>query len=327
MQSYSLPSASITPTRIAYGCMPLGGSWDRAPLTVETRQAAQRALRAALGAGVNFFDHADIYCQGKSEEVFADLWLEAPSLRPQIYLQTKCGIRFAGDPNPDSPHRFDFSYEHILQSVEGSLRRLKTDYLDALLLHRPDPLVEPDEVARAFDALHTAGKVRFFGVSNHTAAQIALLQHSLNQPVVFNQVAFNVIHTHLLDEGIIFNQTEPAMWARNAGTIEFCRLHGITLQAWGPLAWGLLSGRSSEKPQPPHIARAAELVAALAAEKGAPPEAILIAWLLRHPAGIQPVVGSMNPERIRAACRGDEITLTREEWYALFSAGRGEGLP
>jgi predicted oxidoreductase len=325
MKLQNLGTSDLQVTRIAYGCMPLGGSWDRAPLGGETRKEAVKSVRAALEAGINFFDHADIYCMGKSEEVFSVIWQEVPGLRERILLQSKCGIRFPGEPRPHSPQRFDFSYEHIVQSVEGSLRRLKTDYLDVLLLHRPDPLVEPEEVARAFDALHEAGKVRYFGVSNHTAAQLKLLRRALRQPIVANQVAFNPIHTHMLDEGIVFNQDNPLL-ARNEGTIEYCRMHNITLQAWGALAWGQLTGRQDEAPGE-KVVKTSALVAEMAREKGVAPEAILIAWILRHPARIQAIIGTTRPERIAAASQADSIELDREEWYRLFTAGRGESLP
>ncbi len=165
MKMYRLSTSDLKVSRIGYGCMSIGGSWDDTPLTASVCKAAVHSVKTALDAGINFFDHADIYCNGKSEEAFAELWKDSPQLRQQIYLQTKCGIRF-GLPL----HRFDFSYEHIISSVKGSLRRLQTDYIDVLLLHRPDPLVEPEEVARAFDELSRSGKVRWFGVSNHTAA-------------------------------------------------------------------------------------------------------------------------------------------------------------
>ena len=320
MQTYPLGTSNLNVSRIGYGCMMIGGSWDDAPLTDSVRKTAMHSVQTALAAGINFFDHADIYCNGKSEEVFAELWKSSPHLRQQIYLQTKCGIRF--DP---PPHRFDFSYKHILASVEGSLRRLQTDYIDVLLLHRPDPLVEPEEVARAFDELWRAGKVRWFGVSNHTAAQMELLRKFLNQPMVVNQVEFNVIHTHMLDEGIVFNQNNPKL-TRNEGVMEYCRLHNITLQAWSPLASGRLTGRT--RPDDGEtIQKAADCVAQMAKEKRVSPEAVLIAWILRHPARIQPLPGTTNPERILAATEAENIDLTREEWYSLFLAGRGEKLP
>jgi predicted oxidoreductase len=325
MQTQTIGQSDLSVTRIGYGCMPLGGGWDDSPLTEATRQEALKIVDAALDAGINFYDHADIYCRGKSEETFATLWQSAPSLRQKIYVQSKCGIRFGGTPSPDSPHRFDFSYEHIVNSVEGSLKRLNTDYLDILLLHRPDPLVEPEEVARAFDELHAAGKVRWFGVSNHTAAQLELLRQTVRLPIVANQVAFNIVHSHMLNEGIVFNQDNPLL-ARNEGTIEYCRLHNITLQAWGPLAWGRLTGRESENP-PEKITKTAALVAQMAKEKGVSGEAILIAWILRHPAKIQALVGTTNIGRMQACCEADGLELSREEWYKLFVAGRGENLP
>lgn len=319
MQTQPLGTSDLNVSRIGYGTMSIGGTWDDTPVTDSVRKAAMQVVRAALEAGINFFDHADIYCHGKSEEAFAELWKDTPHLRQQIYLQSKCGIRFG------PPHRFDFSYEHIIASVEGSLKRLQTDYIDVLLLHRPDPLVEPEEVARAFDELHSAGKVRWFGVSNHTAAQMELLRKCLNQPLVANQVQFNPIHTHMLDEGILFNQDNTRL-TRNEGVIEYCRLHTITLQAWAPLATGRLTGRQRPK-DGAHVQKAADLVSQMAAEKGVHPEAILIAWILRHPARIQPLPGTTNPERLRAAAEADRLSLTREEWYELFLAGRGEPLP
>jgi predicted oxidoreductase len=205
------------------------------------------------------------------------------------------------------------------------LKRLQTDYLDVLLLHRPDPLVEPEEVARAFDELKRSGKVRWFGVSNHTAGQIEFLQHYLNDPLVTNQVEFNLVHTHLLDAGIIANQNNPRL-ARNHDLIEYSRLNDITLQAWSPLARGRLSGNPAPD-DPENIQQAAKVVAEMAEEKGVSREAIVMAWILRHPAGIQPLPGTTNPERLLAACEADDVELTREDWYRLFLTGRGEALP
>ena len=325
MKTQSLGLSDLCVTRIAYGCMPLGRSWDDSPLSESTCREALQIIRTALDEGINLYDHADIYCRGKAEEAFGTLWQQLPALRGDIIIQSKCGIRFSGSPTKADPQRFDFSYEHIVRSVEGSLKRLNTDYLDVLLLHRPDPLVEPGEVARAFDDLCAAGKVRWFGVSNHTAAQLDLLRQYVRQPIVANQVAFNLIHTHMLNEGIVFNQDNPLL-SRNEGTLEYCRKHNITLQAWGSLAWGQLTGREVENP-PEKITKTAALVSAMAQEKGVSGEAILTAWILRHPANIQAVIGTTNLSRIRACCQADTITLTREEWYRLFNSGRGEALP
>ncbi|HVJ17970.1 MAG TPA: aldo/keto reductase [Polyangiaceae bacterium] len=323
MQKLSLGPASnaLRATRIAYGCMPLGGSWDNAPLESEVTKRAVRSVAAALEAGIDFFDHADIYCRGKSESVFAAAIAELGVKRSDIWLQSKCGIRFAGDGAPDAPHRFDFSYEHIVRSAEQILKRLNTDYLDVLLLHRPDPLVEPDEVARAFDELATSGKVRHFGVSNHTAVQMELLARSLRQPLITNQLQLSLVHSHLLDAGIAMNQGKTATGAD--GLLDYCRLRGITVQAWGPLASGRALGSDDDE----RSLALRQLITRLAEKKGVALEAIPIAWLLRHPAGIQPVVGTTDPARIRAAASGDGVELSREEWYELYVAGRGEKLP
>lgn len=283
------------------------------------------AVQAALDSGINFFDHADVYGRGACEEVFSAVWKEFPGLRERVVIQSKCGIRNADDSAPGVARRFDFSYEHIVGSVEGSLRRLKTDYLDILLLHRADPLVEPEEVARAFEELKTAGKVRYFGVSNHTGAQIDLLRRYLREPLVANQLQLSVLHTALLDTGIVTNRYDPPTPVRGDGTLEYCRLHDICIQAWSPLAGGLV-GRADQSAEE-RVRATASLAEQLAAEKGVPAEAILIAWVLRHPAGIQAIVGTTSPERIRAAAQADSVKLSREEWYRLFVAGRGRDLP
>ncbi len=316
MKTQKLGSSSLEVSRIAQGCMRLS----------DDPREALASLRAALDGGITFFDHADVYGRGRREEVFSALLAETPGLRQRIVIQSKCGIRQVGDPEGAIAKRFDFSYEHILEAVEGSLRRLKTDYLDVLLLHRPDALVEPEEVARAFSDLHRSGKVRWFGVSNHTAAQIALLQRWVDQPLAANQLEFNLIHTPMLDEGLVMNRYDYPAVDRNEGTLEYCRLHDITIQAWGPLANGWLTGKPAPQPQP-RYEQAARVVAEMAASKGVAPEAILIAWILRHPARIQPVIGTVNPARIAACCRASEIELSRDEWYHLFQVARGRDLP
>ncbi|MEZ4770542.1 MAG: aldo/keto reductase [Caldilineales bacterium] len=324
MNTYHITGLDTPVSRIALGCMRLGGSWDDVPVTAGDRKRAVGAVNAALECGVNFFDHADIYMRGKSEVVFAGALRELGVARQEVVLQSKCGIRFTGDPSPQSPGRYDFSYGHIIASVEGILRRLDSDYLDILLLHRPDPLVEPDEVARAFGELHSAGKVRAFGVSNHTAAQIALLQASLDQPLVVNQVELSLLHSFLIDDGVLADQRE-AVYANAGGTLDYCRLHGIRVQAWSPVAHGVLSNPPGGAPD--NVRATAALVAQLAEEKGTTKDAVVLAWLLRHPAGIQPVIGTTNPQRIADSCLADDVTLSREEWYRLFIAARGGPLP
>ncbi len=316
MRTIKLGTSGMEVSRIAQGCMTLS----------EDRRQAMATIRAALEGGITFFDHADVYGGGRREETFSAVWEEAPRLRERIYIQSKCGIRRAGDTRSDVPLRYDFSYEHIIEAVNGSLRRLKTDHLDSLLLHRPDVLVEPEEVARAFDQLHQEGKVRFFGVSNHTAAQITLLKRWVDQPLVANQLEVSLLHTQLFDEGVAMNRDDYPAPTRNEGTLEYCRLNDITIQAWSPLARGLPAGRASAEPRP-QVERAAALVGQMAAAKGVAPEAIVIAWLLRHPAHIQPIIGTTDPARIAAVCQADGIELTREEWYGLYTAGRGHALP
>ncbi len=319
MKQMTLGTSTLEASRIALGCLHLS----------DDRREAMGTVRTALDQGINLFDHADIYGQGKREEVFSALWERAPGIRDRIILQSKCGIRFPGDPETASPARYDFSYEHIVRSVEGSLRRLKTDYLDVLLLHRPDALVEPEEVARALDQLHKAGKVCWFGVSNHTPSQIQLLKTCVEQPLIVNQVELNVVHNQLINDGIAFNRDDLGVISRSEGTLEFCRMEGITIQAWSPLARGRVSGKrptAAQSPDP-RLAGTARAVTEMAAERNVSKEAILIAWLLRHPAGIQPIIGTTNPTRIAGACQADDLELTREEWYRLFTAGRGGRVP
>ena len=320
MQTYTVPNTDLTWSRLGYGCMQMGGQWDGSPLTQAERTRAAALLDAALEAGITLFDHADIYTRGKSEAVFGEVLAQRPGLRQQILLQSKCGIRFADDPTPGVVGRFDFSAAHIQRAVEGSLRRLQTDYLDVLLLHRPDPLVEPEEVAQAFDALHAAGQVRYFGVSNHTPGQMALLQKYLRQPLVANQLELNLLHSEMIEDGVLANQTANH-YTGQTGILDYCRLHGILIQAWAPVA----NGRLIDPPRgaDERTRKAAAAVKQLAEAKGTSREAIALAWLLRHPARVQPIVGTTNAERLRQSALADSVTLSREEWYGLWVAARG----
>lgn len=323
MQTQNILNTDLNPTRIIYGCMNLGNNRNRTELSDgEMKREAIRTINSALDEGINIFDHADIYGRGKSEEMFSEIWKDHSSLRDKIILQSKCGIRFTGDPTPEAPHRFDFSYEHIVSSVDGILRRLNTDYLDILLLHRPDPLVEPEEVAKAFDEVNQKGKVKYFGVSNHTGYQIDFLKTFLNQPLVVNQLEINLIHSDLINAGVITNQRKPAEFIRGEGTLEYCRLHDITVQAWSPLALGAFEDNNNNLNKNLRV-----VISEIAKSKNVSSEAIFTAWLLKHPAKIQPVIGTRRPERIKAICQADLIELSRNEWFKLFIAGRGEDLP
>lgn len=275
---------------------------------------------AARGAGIDFFDHADIY-GGRMhfcEERFADALRLSAAAREQIVLQTKCGIV------PDQG-MFDFSYEHIMTQVDGSLKALRTDYLDVLLLHRPDALVEPDEVARAFDELASSGKVRAFGVSNHTPAQIDLLRTAVTQPIVANQVQLSITHAPIIAQPIAANMAgqEQSVVRDGAGIVDYCRINGITLQAWSPFQGGFFTGVFLGSPEYPELNAAIDR---LAASHGVEPVAVATAWILRHPAKMQVVLGTTTPSRVQDAAAGADIELTRAEWYELFRAA-GHLLP
>ena len=229
--------------RLAIGCMGLGGGWNDKAYDRNHIKQAEKVIETALEAGIGYFDHADIYARGKAEAVFGEVLKSRPELREKIFLQTKCGIRLPGDPPECQQGRYDFSRKHILCSVEDSLKRLQTDCIDMLLLHRPDPLVEPEEVSNVFEQLKESGKVKKFGVSNHTPAQIALLQKYLTVPIAVNQMEFHLLHSGMLDGGIAGAKT-PLDPLGLEGTIEYCRLHDIRIQAWSPVAKGILSGQN-----------------------------------------------------------------------------------
>ena len=322
MKTYLLPTTDLHITRLSYGCMSLAG-WDDNPPTHTDRKRAAQMLETALELDINFFDNADIYGRGKCETVFGEALKQVPGARDSILIQTKCGIRVQDDP-AGAPARYDFSYEHIVSSVEGSLRRLQTDHIDVLLLHRPDALMEPDEVARAFDDVQRAGKVRHFGVSNHSPTQIELLKKSVRQPIVANQLEFSLLHAGLADLGVFVNQL-AARFSAAEGLLDYCRLNNILVEAWSPVAGGRLidppAGASAQ------VRAAAQAVAALAAAKHTSREAIALGWILRHPAGIQPIIGTARPDRLRLSVEADQVELTREEWYGLLEAARGAPVP
>lgn len=313
MLYYEVPGTQMKVSAMVWGCM---------HLTDVTPKQGGDMFRAALECGVNYFDHADCYAAGACESRFAEVAGLTPSLREKIYIQSKCGIR-SSQPG-GRPAYFDFSKEHILASVDGSLQRLGTEYLDVLLLHRPDALMEPDEVGEAFERLQSSGKVRHFGVSNQSPAQMALLQSGLQQPLLFNQLQFSVAHTPLLDAGLHVNMGDAAAVERSGGALEYCRLHGITLQAWSPFQRGFFQG--AYLGDRVHYAALNDLLDELAHSHGVSPTAIATAWILRHPARMQVLLGTMNEAHLREACQGTDVHLTRAEWYALYRAA-GNVLP
>ena len=310
-------------SRISAGCMGLGGYWDDSPVTADHIKQAHEFVDSALQSGINFFDHADIYTRGKAEQVFGQVLADRPELRKAIFLQSKCGIRFA---EGNVPGRYDFSKEWIIHSAENSLARLNTEYLDVFLLHRPDPLMQSEEVAEAFSHLEKSGKVRHFGVSNMNVHQIKYLQSALEQPIVVNQLEMSMSHLGWLDDGVLVNQAESQNVNFTPGTVEYCRTHNIQLQAWGCLSQGLFTGRDVSQ-EPEHIQATAKLVAQFSEEVGVSREAIALAWLMRHPANIQPLIGTTNGQRIRACCQAEAVTLTHEQWYQLYVSARGRMLP
>ncbi len=302
MKTIKLGKSNLEVPLIAVGCMRIN-KLDKAE--------AERFVQVALDEGANFFDHADIYADGKCEEIFAEAIHMNSSIREKIILQSKCGII--------KGKQFDFSRKHILDSVDGSLRRLKTDYLDVLLLHRPDTLVEPDEVAEVFDILEKSGKVRNFGVSNHNPMQIRLLQKSLKQPVVANQMQLSIINSTMISSGMNVNMENDSAINRDGSVLDFCRLNDITIQPWSPFQYGFLEGVFLDNDKFPQLnAKINEI----AEKHNVSNVTITIAWILRHPAHMQPIAGTMNINRLKDCVKATDINLTREEWYEIYrSAG------
>jgi predicted oxidoreductase len=305
--------------------MGLGGGWTPGPLAAADVSAAHAAVDAALEAGITVFDHADIYAHGKAEEVFGKVLAQRPGLRDQVQLQTKCGIRL---PGANQVGRYDSSREAIVARVEDSLRRLGTDRIETLLIHRPDPLAHPEDIAAAFVQLKEAGKVLRLGVSNMSADQMRWLQSALPEPLAVNQLEMSLYRSEWLESGVLVNHPEAAAVGFPHGVLEYCQANGARLQAWGPLAQGRYSGAPGAAETGPDAATA-QLVSALAAEKECTPEAIVLGWLMRHPAGIAPVIGTSNPDRIRACAQAGRVaqSLSGDEWYELWVCARGRALP
>jgi len=305
MRKIRLGTSNLDVPVVAVGCMRI--------TELDGRQA-ERFVRTALELGANFFDHADIYGGGRSEEIFAEAAGMSPAVREGMILQSKCGIREG---------RFDFSKAHILGAVDGILRRLRTDYLDVLLLHRPDALVEPEEVAEALDSLHASGKVRHFGVSNHNPMQIELLRRYVRQPLIANQLQMSVAHAGMVSSGLFVNMLTTEAVDRDGSILDYCRLHDITVQPWSPFQYGYFDGVFLGSDKFPALN---EKIGEIAARYGVSDVTIAMAWLLRHPARMQPVTGTMNVGRLTDCCKAAQVTLTREEWYEMYLAA-GHTLP
>jgi predicted oxidoreductase len=314
MQTQTIGQSDLESTRLAYGCMRYLSTWNPADVTPEKIAQSHRAIDAAREAGYTLFDHADIYSQGMAETAFGQYLAAHPGFRKQIVIATKCGIRFDGDPTPQSPHRYDFSKEHILWSCDASLKKLQTDYIDIYQLHRPDILMNPTEIAEAFAQLHKQGKVKYFGVSNFLPSFVTLLQKFLPQKLVVNQIE---VHLGRLDPFV-------------DGTLDQCIAEKITPLSWSPLAGGFLGDGAEVPAKHPRREAMLKLVQVLdetAQRYSVSRTVIALAWLLKHPSGIIPIVGSSKPEHIREAVKADSVDVNREDWYRLYVAARGQKLP
>lgn len=315
METVSLGTSQLQVSRLAYGCWRLAGTANPAEVTPEKEDTGRRAVAAAMEIGYTFFDHADIYCRGHAETIFGQVMKINPGIRDEIVIATKCGIRHAGEPWSDSPQRYDFSAEHIIQSCEGSLKRLCVDTIDLYQLHRPDYLFDPEEVASAFDQLMRTGKVREFGVSNFRPSQLAVLQKACPMPLISHQVEISLARLDSFENEIL----------------DQCLAEKMTPIAWSPLGGGVLGSPdvASGNTGPRHTVSAhlQEALSAIAEARGVSRAIIALAWLLKHPAKIVPIIGSIDPKRIYELTRAPEIELTRDEWYRLLLAARGEKLP
>lgn len=305
MNKINIGNDALNSSEISLGCYRIGNM---------SKSEASILFNTALEEGINFFDHADIYGGGKAEELFSKSIDMKPDIREKMIIQTKCGI---------CRGYYDSSKEHILESVDGSLKRLNTDYIDVLLLHRPDTLIEPEEVADAFTKLHSSGKVRCFGVSNYNSMQIELLQKYLDQKLIINQLQFSVMHTGMIDSGINVNMQNEGSVDRDGSILDYCRLNDITIQAWSPFQYGFFEGVFLNNDKFPKLN---EKINELANEKNVPNTAIAISWILRHPAKIQAIIGTTKVSRLKDICKASTIKLTRQEWYEIYRAA-GNILP
>lgn len=304
MKQVNLGPNEIGVPAVVLGCMRITEAKD--PVAV---------IETAMENGINFFDHADIYGGGKCEEIFAKAFKETQYKREDIFLQSKCGIV--------PGVMYDFSKEHIIKSVEDSLKRLNVEYLDSLLLHRPDTLMEPEEVAAAFDQLAADGKVKYFGVSNQYSRQIELLQKYLRQPLIINQLQFGVMHTGMVDFGLHVNMTDPRSVDHDDGILEFSRMNDMTIQAWSPYQYGFFEGVFVDNDKFPELNK---VLQEMADKYHTTKTGIASAWILRHPANMQVIAGTMNLGRIEEIAKASEVVLSREDWYGIYLAA-GNDLP
>lgn len=308
MTAQMLGSTGTDISRLAYGCMRTTGTWNPAEITPEKKEKGKKALIAAWEAGYTLFDHADIYARGACESLHGELMADTPSMRDEILIATKCGIRFPDDPKPGSPHRYDFSKEHIIWSCEESLKRLQTDRIDLYQLHRPDILMNPTEIGEAFELLKDQGKVRWFGVSNFSPSFVETLQSGLSMKLEVNQVEISLAHLDCFVDG----------------TLDQCIRSTVTPLSWSPVGGGWTASESEPGPEKRDLWR---VIGEVAEKYEIGRAEVCYAFLLKHPSMIVPIVGSVNPERIKSAVTALDVDLDREDWYRLYVAARGTGLP
>lgn len=301
-----LGKSDILASRVSLGLMRIA---DKSP------KEAVKIVKTALDAGINFFDHADIYGRGKSETVFAQAIKTLNIPRDTYYLQSKVGIK--------PGLAFDFDKDYILKSVDGILERLQTDYLDVLLLHRPDMLWEPEKIAKAFEILKSQGKVRYFGVSNMHQEQMTYLQSKLSFPLIVNQLQFSIMHAHLVSSATFVNMQAPQTGFDASGILDYMRNHHITMQAWSPFMFGKFEGVFIDHDKFPELN---QKLAEIAEIYGVTKNAIAVSWINTHPAKIQTIIGTMTPSRIMDCAKGADIILTKEQWYAIYLTA-GNKLP
>lgn len=305
MKYYEIPHTNMRQSAVIQGCMRFKGM---------SSMEVERIVNLCLENGINSFDHADVYgtagMRGECEQLFGQVLKENPGLRDKVYIQSKCGIC------KSEQDYYDFSKEHILEAVDGILTRLQTEYLDVLLLHRPDTLMEPEEVADVFETLHKAGKVRYFGVSNMNPGQVELLERAVDAPLVFNQLQLSIAHCPMIDTGLSVNNRIPQAVDYEGGILEYSRLKAMTIQAWSPFQKGLFEGPFLTDRETYGELNA--YIDQLAEKYNVTNTAIAVAWILRHPAHMQVILGTTNEKRIADACQGADIILTREEWYTLY---------
>ncbi len=291
--------------KIIIGCMRFANmSYDE----------VEKFILESINQGIYMFDHADIYGGGKSEILFGEVLKKHPQLRQQIIIQTKCGIRKGF---------YDLSKEYIIESVEKSLKRLNIDYIDILLLHRPDALVEPASVNEAFNYLYDKGMVKTFGVSNHNTLQIALLNKYLDHKIEINQLQLSLTNSSMIDSGLNVNMLNELAINRDDSILDYCRLNDITIQAWSPVQYGFFDGTFINNEKYPKLN---EILNNLASKYNVEPNAIAVAWISRHPSNIQTVIGTTKVERMKEFVKSQSIMLSKEEWYQLYCSV-GKELP